>query len=276
MNDSSLLANNDWLSGAVKRLADAGVATSRLDCLVLLEDETGKDRSWLLTHPEFKIDAATLQRLNKKIMQRAKHVPLAYIRGKSEFFGREFLVSPAVLEPRPESETMIEILLDLPGIRSQKLRLADVGCGSGALGITAQLELPNLMVDMLEIDEKAIKVARINVANLSTGISVIKSDLLRSAPHDYEILLCNLPYVPDNFQINPAAMNEPRIAIFGGPDGLNVYRRLFAQIAKRKQLTLFIFTEALPPQHKELAEIARAAGYKLVKTSDFVQLFAPA
>jgi release factor glutamine methyltransferase len=270
------LTLNEWLEKATLSLSGAGDATARLDCLVLLEDEVGKDRAWLLSHAEHVLGSDQVEALNTKVVQRAKHTPLAYIRGKTEFYGREFIVSPAVLEPRPESETMIDLLLDLPAARTQKWRIADIGTGSGALGITAQLELPSTQVDLLEIDKHAVEIAKMNVIKFTASISVTKSDLLQSAPQTYDILLCNLPYVPDEFHINTAASHEPKIAIYGGPDGLDIYRRLFGQIAKPSNKPLFVLTESLPPQHKQLAAIAQTAGYKLTKTDDFIQLFEPA
>src|SRR5579884_77700 len=144
-----------WLRTVEQQLVQAGVGTPRLDALILLEDVSGHDRAWLLAHPEAKISSKHLAELEKLVARRARHEPLAYVRGKSEFYGREFIISPAVLEPRPESETMIELLKKLP-IASQKFALADVGTGSGALGITVALELPEAQVELLEIDRKSV------------------------------------------------------------------------------------------------------------------------
>ena len=157
----------------------------------------------------------------------------------------------------------------------KKLTLADVGSGSGALGITSLQELPNLHVDLLDIDEKALNVSKANVDLFTLNINVIKSDLLTNTTVDYNILLCNLPYVPDDYQINRAAMQEPRIAIFGGPDGLDLYRKLFYQVKNRASKPLLILTESLPPQHVVLNTIAVAADYKLVASEDFIQVFGP-
>src|SRR4051812_1134769 len=104
---------NVWLQTAQQQLMIAGVATARLDALVLLEDITDKDRAWLLAHPEFKLNTVQVIKLKKLLKQRAQHVPLAYVRGRTEFYGRTFLITPAVLEPRPESETMVAMLKKL-------------------------------------------------------------------------------------------------------------------------------------------------------------------
>jgi release factor glutamine methyltransferase len=277
---------NSWLVEAQEKLLAAGVGTARLDALVLLEDVTGKDRGWLLAHPEFELTQTQIRKLKNVLNRRAGHEPLAYIRGKTEFYGRTFLLTSDVLEPRPESETMIDLLKELkhfrhPGVVSGShklqdkliLRIADVGTGSGALGITAKLELPSAEVDLLEIDKIAIRVAKRNVDKFTLNISLVHTDLLTQAPQPYDVLLCNLPYVPDTFQINPAAMREPRTAIFGGPDGLDLYRRLFKQIKVLPEKPLYILSESLPPQHSVLAAIAKHHDYRLAKTDDFIQVF---
>lgn len=258
-----------WLKPNTTKLNKAGVGTGRLDCLVLLEDVTGKDRAWLLAHPEFELDKAELAKLDALIKRRAKHEPLAYIRGKTEFYGREFIINKGVLEPRPESETMIDMLKKLDGIHL----VADIGTGSGALAITAKLELPNAKVTAVDVDKKCLAVAKANAKKFGVDINLCLGDLFDPVSKPVDVVLANLPYVPNDFTLNDAAMQEPKIAIFGGHDGLDVYRKLFAQIAKLSQKPKYILTESLPFQHKELSKIATPAGYKQVDKNDFIQLF---
>ncbi|OGL29837.1 hypothetical protein A3D14_02545 [Candidatus Saccharibacteria bacterium RIFCSPHIGHO2_02_FULL_47_12] len=269
---------NDWLVENTKWLEKAGVGTARLDCLVLLEDATGKDRAYLLAHPEFPVKGSTFHKLEKQIEKRKKHVPLAQIRGKTEFYGREFIINQDVLEPRPESETMIELLKELIEHEIQDIgyRVIDVGSGSGALAITAKLEFPSLEVLATDIDKKCLDVASKNARKHKANIKFLWGDLLEQTytPNPKpSILLCNLPYVPDSYEINQAALNEPKIAIFGGRDGLDLYRKMFSQLTKLKDKPTFILTESLPFQHKKLAQIARPAGYKQIGSEDFIQLF---
>lgn len=261
-----------WLKQAEQELVQAGVGTARLDALVLLEDVTGIDRAKLLAEPERELSGAEIAELIKLLKRRAQHMPLAYVRGKTEFFARSFVVTPAVLEPRPESETMIEVLKSITNLPA-KPKIADVGAGSGALGITAKLQLPDAEIELLEIDSEALKIAKINVDLFTLRIPCLLSDLLAQTETNFDVLLCNLPYVPDTHQINAAALREPKIAIFGGPDGLNVYRKLFQQLTKRPKRPLYILTESLPPQHAALTALAANKGYTLAGSDDFIQLF---
>ncbi len=270
------MTTKNWLNNSQSQLKDMGVETARLDCLVLLEDETGKDRSWILAHPEFELQIEQIGILNTKVAQRAKHIPLAYIRGKTEFYGRELVVNEHVLEPRPESEAIIELLKSLT--LAEEVTIADIGTGSGALAITAKLELPTSTVIAIDIDVDCLKVARQNSNRLNAPLEFFEGNLLtpiQSAKLEQNdlTLLCNLPYVPDEFHINRAATHEPKLALFGGPDGLDLYRTMFEQTKTMAIKPQYILSESLPTQHKALADIAKAAGYSLEKTDDFIQLF---
>jgi release factor glutamine methyltransferase len=263
-----------WLKQAESLLNEAGIGTARLDCLVLVEDETSKERGWLLAHPEYELTAPQLKKLDTLIGRRVTHEPLAYLRNKTEFYGREFYIDHRVLEPRPESETMIELLKSLELLTTPTI--IDIGTGSGMLAITTKLEFPRATVIATDIDQGCLDVALQNAKTYNTKVTFLKTSLLENLEDKTlgdSIILANLPYVPDSFQINPAAMAEPRIAIFGGSDGLELYRKLFSQSQALTQKPRFILTESMPPQHEELARIAQNAGFSLEKRDDFIQLF---
>lgn len=264
----------DFLRTCTKVLVQAGIGTARLDCLVLMEDVLQADRAQLLAHTERELTPSQDSKLQELIKRRATHEPLAYLRHKTEFYGREFYIDHRVLEPRPESETMVDMLkgLTLPSGSA----IADIGTGSGALAITAKLELPGITAIGIDIDPGCLKVASRNAHRLGAAVRFVQGDLLeplRAIDRQPIALLCNLPYVPDSFRINPAAMREPRLAIFGGPDGLDLYRKLFLQVPALLLMPKFILTEAMPPQHGELTRLASAANYTLTGTNDFIQLF---
>jgi release factor glutamine methyltransferase len=260
------------LSHGQKKLEAAGIGSARLDVLILLEDMLHKDRAWILAHPEHQVTTNQFRKFDRKLERRQKHVPLAYIRGFTEFYGRQFKVNRHVLEPRPESETMIELLLklELPAHPA----IADIGTGNGAIGITAALEIPGSRVDLYEISSGALAVAKHNTQLHELRLHTRKMNLLSRPLRPYDALLCNLPYVPDHWQINQAALAEPKIAIFGGKDGLNLYRKLFHQLQRFTWQPKYVLTEALPPQHEALAAIAASHGFTQLSSQDFIQVFA--
>lgn len=275
MSEASSKTISKWLANATAQLEASHIGTARLDALVLLEDATGKHRAWLLAHPELELTAQQIDILNNNITQRIKHVPLSYIRGRVEFYGREFIVNHNVLEPRPESETIIDIAKELD---LDSPTIIDVGTGSGALAITIKLEMPKAHVLATDIDKKCLGVAKKNAQAHHVDVDFYHGSLLAPIPHTVYseplVLLCNLPYVPDSYTINEAALMEPRHAIFGGKDGLDLYRELFMQIGSLPIKPTYILTESLPFQHSDLFAIAERTSYRQVREEDFIQLFA--
>jgi release factor glutamine methyltransferase len=207
--------------------------------------------------------------LHTYIRSRALHTPLAYIRGKAFFYGREFIVNEHVLVPRPETETIIDLLKALP---LYKPRIADIGTGSGCIGITTALELPSAIVQLYDIDPLAIMVARQNVAILKANVTVGQADMLDGVA-DVDIILTNLPYVPEKYPINDAAAHEPPTALFAGEDGLDDYRSLWEQLQARTNKPQYVITESLPIQHQRLIALAKPAGFTQRAIDGFIQLF---
>ena len=259
------------LIAATDQLTTANIITARLDATVLIADLLDQDRAAVLAHPEQELTIEQTNQLQTMLERRAQHEPLAYIREKAEFFGRTFYVNHRVLVPRPETETMIETLraLKLP----PATRIADIGTGSGCIGITAALEVPRSHVDVYDIDPDALAIAKHNARLHHSKLQFHQGNLLEKAWNNYDVILANLPYVPDSYPINEAAGFEPKIALFGGPDGLRDYRTLFQQIAALPHQPTWILTESLPSQHHGLATLARHYGYTLQETNDFIQLF---
>ncbi|HEX7963423.1 MAG TPA: HemK/PrmC family methyltransferase [Candidatus Saccharimonadales bacterium] len=262
----------EFLKNATADFAQAGIESARLDALLLLEDALKQDRALLLAYEEHEIPAAALSELDKKRTQRAAHIPMAYIRGSAPFYGREFAVNEHVLVPRPESEALID-LLKAHAPNAEDLHIADVGTGSGCLGITAVLELPNARATLLDIDASALAVAQKNASRWHAETTAARHDLLHGAGGHYDIVLANLPYVPEAMQINAAAMHEPAQAIFSGPDGLDHYKRLWEQLRGRTLKPALVITESLTHQHHANAQLARAAGYYLDASQDLGQAF---
>lgn len=266
---------DNWLTEATRELIKHDIESARLDVLLLLSDLLGRDKSWLLAHPEEPLSDELIAILNKKIIQRKQGLPLAYIRGFVEFYGRKFTVNERVLVPRPESEAIIECIKNMPSINNYQL--IDVGTGSGVLAITSKLEIPTLAVTAVDIDTSCLQITAVNADLLAADISIIQSDLLLSVKTNEQnrpmIVVANLPYVPDNYPINYAAKHEPTLALFGGEDGLDLYRKLFVQCNNFLGSIDYVITESLLQQHQELAHIAKAHGFDLVETRGLAQAF---
>jgi release factor glutamine methyltransferase len=257
-----------FLDRATSTLQQAGSTTARLDCLVLLEDEMSQDRASILAHLDTELPHKTEVELNKKIAQRAQQIPLAYLRGQAGFYGRWFRVNQAVLVPRPETEDLVELALQvqLPA----RPKIVDVGTGSGCIGITLALEIPEAQMFLYDISSDSIKMARENATLLRASVAIEKHDLLDDKDR-FDLVAANLPYVPTEHPINKAASYEPKIALFGGEDGLDLYRRLWKQLSEH--LASDVITESLPFQHEAMTQLATQAGYRLAATQGYAQHF---
>jgi release factor glutamine methyltransferase len=261
----------DFLKSTTDTLKQAGVASARLDTIILLEDTLRRDRAYLLAHPEQELTSIHITELRKKVIQRTQHIPLAYIRGSAPFYGRTFTVNEHVLVPRPETETLIDLLKALP--LSGKPRIADIGTGSGCIGITAALELPDAEVWLYDIDFLALLVAKTNAHDLRAHVHTIQADLLEGPEGAFDVIVANLPYVPTTLGVNADAQHEPTLALFAGTDGLDVYRRFWQQVAVLPQPPMYILIESLMMQHAKLAALASPAGYRLTATNHLIQQF---
>lgn len=298
---------NGWLQNNNLKLSNAGIESARLDCLVLLEHVLKKNRSWILAHGDEVLDVNTIASLNSLLDQREKRVPLAYIVSSKEFYGRKFKVTKEVLIPRPESEAIIELLLEKYG--NEKLSavatknnwnlnqvendnpllstppsplntIIDIGTGSGILAITAKLELPQLHVIATDISISALQIARKNALLLGAKVQFklqdfIKDGLPKMPKTRPYVIVANLPYVPKDLITSPEILKEPSKALFSENDGMDHYRKFWEQISLLKNKPEAVITEALDTQHETMYSFAAAAGFKLEKTTDLIQLFKP-
>lgn len=264
---------NNWLSSSIDLLSNNGVNSSRLDALLLLEHVLDTNRAYIHAHQE---DLLTLQQeitLNKLLRRRIDREPIAYILGYKEFYRRKYSVDTRVLIPRPESETIIDIVLSLPGV--SKAKILDIGTGSGALAITLKCENPDAVVHASDISEHALEVARTNALNYKADIHFIHSDLLKSIHNTYDIIIANLPYVSNNQYVDPETHYEPSTALYAKDDGLRLIYTLFDQAKDHiRNDRMYVVIEAEPRQHNKIIEHATLHDYSLVSKTDFILLFA--
>ena len=207
-----------------------------------------------------------------------ENYPKAYKEGVKDFYGRDFIVSPNVLIPRPETEMMVDTVLNLagkaylPGIKSKPrvlpkdLRILDVGTGSGCIAITLALELPEAKVTACDISKKALAVAKKNTKKFDAKVKFVRSNLMDSVNGDFDIVVANLPYVDEEWEWldHEALSHEPRVALFAKNHGLEL---IYKQVAERKIKHLIL--EADPCQHEQIVNFANKKGLKLVETRGF-------
>lgn len=226
-------------------------------------------RTWLHAHPEHELSQTEQQKLDELLKRRLKHEPTAYILGFKEFYGRDFAVTSDVLVPRPESEDFIEIIKTL---EVDDLKFIDIGTGSGCLAVTIALEQPTWSGTATDVSRSALNVAKQNAKKLKAKNLVFKvQNLLADDTQNYDLIIANLPYVPNNLRNKPDIKHEPEIALFADHDGLALYQELFKQIKVRKHKPLHILTESLETQHKHLKKLAENAGYVPKETKGLVQ-----
>lgn len=265
---------NEWLQHATAELKGVGIDSARLDAEIILCHTIKQPRTFLHAHSDDVIELRTLEIANARLNLRLERVPLAYIIGHKEFYGRRFKVTTATLIPRPESETMIEILgeilpTNLP-LLPKNLRLVDVGTGSGILGITAKLEFPELDVTLLDISTHALNVAEKNAHSLGAKVQCLKSDLLVSYPFVPDIILANLPYVDINWDVSPETSSEPPEALYAAKNGLALIEKLIIQAKTRLAPRGDLLLEADERLHSAIIQYAKENGFNLSLTRGLI------
>ncbi len=229
------------LNAAMRRLEDNDVGSPRMNAEVLLMFTLGVDRAHLYAHPEQELGADELRRYDEALEQRSRGVPSQYIVGHQEFWGLDLIVTPAVLIPRPETEHLVEAVVDLVKTDRRELpRIVDVGTGSGSIALALAHELPNSEVQAVDISPDALEVARANAARLqlSERVQFKQSDLLEAfdARPQFDFVVSNPPYVGEGEEDRvqrEVKKFEPRIAVFAGHEGLDTIRRLIPQARER-------------------------------------------
>ena len=246
------------------RLLDAsGVADPRLEAEVMLMHLLRMPRQDVFAHQELEVGGQQQQDLDAMVQRRLTREPLAYILGRREFYGIDLSVNPAVLIPRPETETLVDQALFMASkmTGTPELVIADVGVGCGAIAISLALHRPSARVYALDISEQALEVAGCNIRAHDVAGRVIlgKGNLLEPLPEPADLILANLPYIPSGRipTLQAEVRREPRQALDGGPDGLDCIRGLLAQAPGKLKGRGAILLELDPEQVPAVDELAR-------------------
>jgi release factor glutamine methyltransferase len=204
----------------------------RLDAEILLAHILDVSRERLLIDAKLLVSAEQQAEFEKLVVRRQAGEPVAQLIGERDFFGLTFQVTPDVLIPRPETEQLVETVIQQTA-DSRQQTVIDVGTGSGCIAVALAYHLPNLKVSACDVSEAALKIAKKNAAQHKVQIQFHESDLLESVPEEYQIVVANLPYIADGDPVVEPAVKqfEPSLALFAGPTGLELYEKLLAQIA---------------------------------------------
>jgi len=209
--------------------------TSFLDASVLLAHILEKPRSWVLAHPEAMLTDRQQGQLNEALAQLEEGVPFPYVLGHWEFFGLDIEVTPDVLIPRPETELLVEKAIAWMQALPVRRTVADIGTGSGAIAISIAVNVPDAQILATDISPQALQVAQRNAHKFDVDdrLRFVQCDLLPAQPEMFtpdlylDLLCANLPYIPtETLHGLPIYGREPTVALDGGQDGLDLYRRL--------------------------------------------------
>ena len=260
--------------------ADKGITSARLDSELLLAHSLNLKRMDLYLQFERILTPVELTQYKAYVKRRAAQEPIAYITGKKEFWSHEFMVSPAVLIPRGDTEVLVEVVLDCLGAQqlvpegyAAPLRAFEMGLGSGAIAITLLAEIPTLQMTAIDISADAITVASANAAkhSVSERLQVLNEDFLKIITTDrferFDFIVANPPYISETeFAILDATVKdfEPRMALVAEDDGLKYYHALAEFAKSHLQQNGFIAVEIGDTQGLAVAEIFRNAGFENV------------
>ena len=265
---------SEWVLFADNKLSKSGIKSSKLDSEIIICKALTEPRTFIHSHPNKKLTKQQLFHANNWLKKREKRLPLAYILGEKEFYGRNFKVSENVLVPRPESEMIIDTCKKI--LQSNDVIL-DIGTGSGILAITSFLEQKDLNIEVFasDISPKSLEIAHNNADSLHANINFIQSDLLLQIPQEIKdrttVILANLPYVNIDWVDQNSASElhfEPQNALYANDGGLGLIKKLIQKSENLKNLK-FIVLEADPEQHQNIINFAKDYDLKIKDQAEY-------
>lgn len=225
-------ANLADLQYAIRQQLPQDLSESSASVLVLLAHVLQCPKTWVLAHPEARLSPEQTKQLSQLAERLAFGEPLPYLTGRQEFFGLEIKVSPAVLIPRPETELLVEEALIWLRELDRPARMLDLGTGSGCVAVALASQVPSLHVTASDVSAKALEIASANARELqvSERVTFLQADLIPESLPRFDLICANLPYIPTHklSTVNSIAY-EPKTALDGGEDGLQLLRRFFNQ-----------------------------------------------
>jgi release factor glutamine methyltransferase len=253
----------DLLAAGRTRLTGAPFATPR-EAHLLLGHVLGLAEASLLARDEEPVSRNAVERFRSLIDRRLAGEPVAYLVGSKEFYGRRFAVDARVLVPRPETEHLVEVALALAPALPARLRVLDLGTGSGCLAVTLALELPGSRVVAVDRSPAALAVARANARELGARVEIVAGDWAAALrPDRFDLVVSNPPYLDPDGEVAPeVARWEPPAALWAGAGGMDAYRELLASVADARSGTPLLLEVGLG-QVEAMAETAETAGWRM-------------
>ena len=228
----------------------------------MLAHVLGVSRAWVLAHPEAELSSDAQSRLQKALERLKNGEPLPYVLGNWEFYGLDFTLSPQVLIPRPETELLVEQALNWLQTHPQRRKAVDIGSGSGCIAISTAVHVTDLSMLAIDISLPALKIARRNAVrhHVAERIDFLACDLIPPVQTRFDLICANLPYIPDEvLKTLKVYRSEPSLALAGGPDGLDLIRRLLYNAGAILSPGGLILLEIEASQGESACHLARQA-----------------
>jgi len=199
---------------------------------LLLADILSKNPLELLNYLDLEVEDTLYERYKKAVLAVENGTPLQYALGKVNFYGNEFFIDERVLIPRFETEELVENTINyINEYFTSPVDIIDLGCGSGVIGLTLEKKVSTKSVDLIDISDDALEVANKNCGKLNSSANLIKSDMFSSVEKKYDVIISNPPYIKEKEEIEEIVKNnEPHLALYAGPDGLDCYRKILSTI----------------------------------------------
>lgn len=264
------------LSSGTAYLEARGVEGARASMQSMLAYTLGTNRTWLYLHMDDPLSEEVLAPLRDMLRERGRGVPLQHLLGSVEFYRRSFRSDARALIPRPETEELVELALRLAP-RRQGLRVLDMGCGSGVIGITLALELRECRPDVVlaDISPAALDLTLENATALGARVRTYRSDLFAAwqpsesesdtrilPPAPFDLVLANLPYVPEGEEVAAEVQHDPATALYAGADGLSIIRRFVVEALPHLAPGAVVLLEVGHDQGETVRALMAAAGYE--------------
>ena len=260
----------DLVDSGSKLLSKAGINQPQSEVELIIAKVLNEDKSYVIAHIDKRLSKSQLVRINSLLNKRSRRLPMSYVLGEKDFYGRLFKIDNRALTPRVETENIVEQVINRA---PQNASVIDVGTGCGAIAISIKLTRPDLIVSACDVSQAALDLAAEN--RLTFGLSesdlcLFTSDIWSNVNSSYDFIVANLPYVKTTADLMPEVSSEPAVALFGGQDGLDLYRRFFKELPDHLNSAGVVLIESDPWQQLELDKLSRQANLKPIYHDYFI------